>query len=244
MHEDLKKLLEGMDLSDDFVLKIQMLVTNAINEKVEQANSSCKEKIDQITEKANAYAEYVLEEMTRKTETEVQKIQEDLCEKVDNYCQYVVERFIEDNKDRWVELNEVNQTREVLAKIKKVFEENYFILEATPANESLVSDLKEAKETYKTLFNDHVKLKEEFENIKRKTIFEESTKNLADTQKEKVSKLIEGLKFNSEKEFSKGIKLMVEEVVKEVKKEPTSTEEVISTSSKNSDRMNSYLSML
>lgn len=265
--EQLKTLLPGVEITEEFVTKLTASIEAAVAQRVEEEtkeitekanaygqyvyeqaeeySAQCKAQIDEITEKANAYSEYVVEEMTKK---------------VDDYCEYVIEKFVQEQKDRLIETVEYSRMSNVLRTIREAFESNYFTLSDEPANTSLEAKLEESKTAYNTLFEEHRTLKRQIQEMedavedqKRGAIFERLTVNLADTQKERLGRLIEKANFPSLESYEAGVLLMVQEITSsektaaEVAAKPAITEgKAVITETKvpQNDRMKAYLERL
>lgn len=263
--EQLKTLLPGVEISEEFVTKLTASIESAVAQRVEEEtkeiteksnaygkyvyeqaeeySQQCKDQIAEITEKANAYSEYVVEEMTKK---------------VDDYCEYVIEHFVQEQKGKLVETVEFARMQNVLHAIREAFEANYFTLSDEPANVSLEAKLEESKTAYNTLFEEHRKLKHQIQEIedaiekqKRTAVFESLTVKLADTQKERLLKLIEKAHFANLEEYEAGVALMVQEITVVEKTEPviipenkTSEPKTVIVETANHDRMKAYLERL
>lgn len=263
--DTLSTLLPGVDISEEFVTKLSASIEAAIAQRVEEETKAIADKaeadknelmekaneyeqyandqIKEVSDKANAYAEYVVEEMTRK---------------VDDYCEYVVEKFIKENKEQLVESVEYARMSKVLNTIREAFETNFFQLNPEPASKSLETQLEERRQSFNELFEEHRLLKRQIEDYSayvdsenRKTIFNKVTEGLADTQKERLEKLVEKSNFNSIEEYEAGVKMMVEELqvlnsskplIKEEKKQSDIIPPVIKED--NGDRMKAYLARL
>jgi DNA-binding Lrp family transcriptional regulator len=224
--EQLKTLLPGVEISDEFVAKLSASIETAVAQRVEeetqaitdksnaygeyvreqaeQYSAECKTQIDEISKKANAYADYVVDEMTRK---------------VDDYCEYVIEKFVEEQKERLVETIEYTRMANVLNSIREAFEASYFTLSDEPANDSLKAKLEESNYNYNTLFEEHRQLKRQIENYSeyvdaenRKNVFESATASLADTQKERLERLVEKANFPTLEAYKLGVSMMVQEI--------------------------------
>lgn len=249
----------GVEVSDDFVGKltasIETTVAQRVQEEVEKVSAQaeeygeyCKGEIQKIQEKAESYAEYVVEEMTQK---------------VEDYAEYVVEQFVQENEKRLVETEEYNRMAATLRTIRGAFETNYFTLTDEPANQKLTEELDVAKKQFNELFEEHRTLKRQIADYSkyvdgenRKSIFESLTTDLADTQIEKLTKLIESASFETIEAYRAGVELMVQELLTATKepapvtesKEPEKKEEKPETTlipeEDNSDRMASYLSVI
>lgn len=222
--ENLKELIGESELSEDTLLKIKVMVENAIAEKVQaateelktahetqvaelnariaEATESHEAEITDLTEKANQYAQYVVQEIT---------------DKIDSYAEYVVEKFIEDNKQTLVESDEYARMKNVFESIKGAFEGAYFQLTPTDKTVELEGKLQEAKDSFNELFGKYQTLIKENEEMQYAMIFESLTKDLADTQKEKLKTLVENVSFDGPAEFKRGVELMIGQVTESSK---------------------------
>jgi uncharacterized protein YdcH (DUF465 family) len=257
IQEQLAALLPGVEITEEFVAKLTASIeaavaqrveeqTKEINEKAEKYAAEVKAQLDEVTEKANAYAEYVVEEMTKK---------------VEDYCEYVVEQFVEQNRSKLVETEEYCRMASVLRNIREAFESNYFQLNAEPANKDLQAKLKESNQEFNKLFEQHRQLKRQIEEYSkyvdsenRKSVFESVTASLADTQKERLARLVEKAEFPTLDSYKIGLELMVEEFKPQaaqiVPASETSKESASTTKSgpamipEGTDRMKAYLERL
>lgn len=222
--EQLAELVGDSALSEDALIKIKVMVENAINEKVEAARAELMEQIEayeqyamsevedltesnevelaDLSEKANAYADYVVQEMT---------------EKVDAYSEYVVEQFLEENHGALVQTDEYNKMKRVFDTVKESFETAGFVLnESAPLqvnpDEELVSKLDEAKVSFNELFEQYQAAIAENEEMHFAIVFEHLTKDLASTQVEKVKALVENVSFDGVHEFKRAVELMIEQI--------------------------------
>ena len=168
-----------------------------LTEQVQAMTESHAEEISKISESANAYAEYVVDEMTAK---------------IDQYAEYVVEKFIEDNKVALIEAEEYARMKETFSQIKSVFEAQYFDLQPTDQTVELQSEIDSLRGEYDSLFAEHTAAKDDINEMRHAIVFESLTRDLAETQKEKVKTLVENVSFDSIGEFKKGVELMVKQV--------------------------------
>ncbi|MGB9694014.1 MAG: hypothetical protein ACPLYF_04145 [Fervidobacterium sp.] len=240
--QELKDLLEGTGLSEDTLIKLKLMIEQAIQartaslqEEIEAVKSNAALQIETIKEKADEYAQYVINEMS---------------EKVDAYAEYVVEKFIEENKAALIEQQEYNRMKDVFEGVKRAFEVGMFKLDESAGVAELQAKLADITEAYNNLFEETASLRKQLTEQQYAMVFESLTKDLADTQREKISKLIENVSFASIDEFKRGVELMIEEIIVPSKKEQLN-EEVTSiaksslrTQPQFDDKMKQYLSHL
>lgn len=244
MNPEIKQLLEGTGLSDDIVSRLQSMVASTVALKVQAIEEECKAKIQQITEKANAYSEYVLAEVKEQTQKEFQEKQDAMVKRVDQYASYVVEKFVKENEQALTEHNEYMRAREVLDRVKRVFEESYFRVEHNSAVVSINEELIAAKKAYKELFAETCQLKEDVSAIKKTAILESACKGLADTQKAKVAGLMSAIQVSGLKEYETSARLMAEQIAKkpsETHETPVQPKTVLTETA---NRMSDYLKSL
>ncbi len=183
---DLNVLIDDeATLSEEFKTKTAIIFEAAVKSKL-------REEVDRLEEEYNVRLTEELEQMTN-----------DLVEKVDGYFDYVI--------DEWMKENEVaiqNGIRNEIAEnfmsgLKELFEENY--VDVPDSKVDLVDELAEQNETLNTDLNEHVEevmsLREELQSYKREAIIREATRGLADTQADKLEKLVEDIDFVDEDTF-------------------------------------------
>lgn len=260
---ELKSLAEELQLSDDLLLKFKVMVESYIQDKLEETNKQHKQEIEMIEEQHSEVIKSLQEEInfiTEKAEEYGQMLQEkadeygqfvaeETLEDASKYADYVVEKFIEEHSDKFIKESEYSKMKNVFESIKKSFETNMFILESAEPDEDSKSDeseLNEAKEQYSKIFDELVEMKTKYNNLQKEILFEEKTKTLADTQKERVIALLESVNPKSLEEYGKSLDLIVSEIAK---KQTTITEEIghketeVETKPVN-DKISTYLKFL
>ena len=187
---DLNAIMENeATLSEEFKEKTAVIFEAAIKSKL-------SEEIDRLEEKYH-------EEL----EAEINSTKEDLVEKVDSYLNYVVEGWMEENK-----LAVQNGLRTEIAEsfmnnLKDLFTESY--IEVPESKVDLVDDLAdqvaELEESLNTTTADAIEMAEELEAYKRDAIIQEASRDLADTQVEKLKSLVNDIDFDDEETFAQKV---------------------------------------
>ena len=112
-------------------------------------------------------------------------------------------------------------------KLKDVFEESY--IEVPESKVDLVDELAEANEGLEAQVNEAtakaIKLGEELETYKRTAVIREATKDLAETQVEKLTSLAEAVDFENVKAFSQKVSTLKESYFSKPKAESIITED-------------------
>ena len=188
--QDLKALVEGeATLSEEFKEKAEVIFEAAIKSKL-------AEEIDRLEEKYN-------EELAE----EVSTAKADLVEKVDSYLNYVVEKWMEDNKVAIQSGLRTEIAEKFMNSLKDLFTESY--IEVPEAKVDLVDELAETVDDLEQKLNattaDAIKMAEELETFKRDAVIREAARDLAETQVEKLKSLVEDIDFEDQETFAKKV---------------------------------------
>ena len=150
---------------------------------------------------------------------EVSTTKADLVEKVDSYLNYVVEQWVEDNKVAIQSGLRAEIAEGFMNSLKDLFVESY--VEVPESKVDLVDELATTNEALEAQVNEAtsnaMELAEELVSYKRAAIIRESSKDLADTQVEKLTSLAESIDFESEASFSQKVATLKESYFSKVK---------------------------
>ena len=227
---ELQAIVEGeATLSEEFKEKTQVIFEAAVKSKLAEEVSRLEE----------SYKEELAEEVTT--------IKEDLVGKVDSYLNYVVESWMEDNKLAIQNGLRTEIAENFMSSMKDLFVESY--VEVPESKIDLVDDLAEQVEELEEKLNattgDAIALAEELEVLKRDAIIAEATRDLADTQAEKLKGLVENVDFDSEESFAKKIATIKESYFsKEIPEAVEDIHEEADDEVQISSVMENYLSVL
>ncbi len=216
--DDLNALVESeATLSEDFKAKTAVIFEAAVKSKI-------SEEIDRLE---TEYAEQLAEE--------VSTTKADLVEKVDSYLNYVVEQWMEDNKIAIYSGLRTEIAEGFMGKLKDVFTESYI---AVPESKiDLVDELAEANEELEAQVNEAtakaMSISEELVSLKRAAVIREASKDLAETQVEKLTSLAESVDFENEKAFSQKVATLKESYFSKTK----TAESIISEETDTSDEV-------
>jgi hypothetical protein len=200
--EDLNALVESeATLSEEFKAKTAVIFEAAVKSKI-------SEEVDRLEAE---YAEQLAEEVaTTKT---------DLVEKVDSYLNYVVEQWVEDNKVAIQSGLRAEIAEGFMNSLKGLFVESY--VEVPESKVDLVDELATTNEALEAQINEAtanaMELAEELVSYKRAAIIRESSKDLAETQVEKLTSLAESIDFESEASFTQKVATLKESYFSKVK---------------------------
>ena len=185
--DDLKALVnEEATLSDEFKQKAEIIFETAINSKVNA-------EIDRLEEKYN-------EELAE----EIESTKADLVEKVDSYLNYVVEGWMEENKLAIQNGLRTEIAEDFMNKLKGLFEESYITV--PEGKTDMVDELADQVEDLEAKLNETteqaIEQAVELENLKKDAIIREHSKDLAETQVEKLKSLVGDVDFEDEETFA------------------------------------------
>ena len=212
VEEDLKALVEGEDLSEEFQDKARTIFETAI-----------KTKVGEIKEELNeAYAAALVEELDG--------IKAGLTERVDSYLEYVADEWIQENALAVEAGLKTEMTESFLDGMKSLFEEHYVTIpeEKYDVLNSMVDKLDEMESKLNEQINKNVALNRRLAESTADGIFAEVTEGLADTQKEKLATLAENVEFESETDYREKLGTLKESYFPSNTSAPKSTSENLS----------------
>ena len=209
--EDLNALVESeATLSDDFKSKAGTIMEAAINSRL-------AEEIDALEEKFN-------EELA----SEIDQTKTELVDKVDSYLNYVVENWMEENKVAVQTGLRTEIAENFMNNLKDLFTESY--IDVPESKVDLVDNLASEVEELETQLNDQtgksIAMQEELEGYKRDAIIREASKDLAETQIEKLTSLVEKVDFDDEETFAEKVATIKESYFKQRANKYGVTEEI------------------
>lgn len=193
--DDLSALVESeATLSDEFKNKAETIFEAAIKSKL-------SEEIDRLEAK---YEEELAEE--------IKSTKDGLVEKVDSYLNYVVENWMEENKLAVQSGLRTEIAEKFMNNLKDLFTESY--IEVPESKVDLVDELAETVDELEEKLNDQtgrsIKMAEELETYKRNEVIREASKGLADTQVEKLEKLVANVDFDDAESFAEKVNTVKE----------------------------------
>ena len=236
VQDDVKALLEGEELSEDFQKKATTIFETAIKSKV----AAIKEELQE------SYATALVEELD--------EIKKGLTERVDSYLEYVCDEWFQENALQVETGLKSEMTESFLEGMKSLFEEHYVTVpeEKYDVLNSMVDKLDEMEGKLNEQIDRNVALNRRLAESNADGVFTAVSEGLADTQKEKLATLAENVEFESEEDYREKLETLKESYfpsktsapknTSENLSEEVSTEEVISEEA--TPRMQAYLNVL
>lgn len=210
LEEDVKALLEGEELSEEFQDKAKTIFEAAVRSKI----ASLKEALE------NRYASALVEQ--------VEAIKSELTERVDSYLEYVANEWINENELQ-VETGLRGELSEsFMTGLKNLFEEHYVEIPEEKYNvlEAMVEKLDEMETKLNEQIDTNIALTKRLSESVSDNILDEVSEGLALSQKEKLAGLAEGVEFDSEEQYREKLVTLREAYF--ASKPVTNSQEVIS----------------
>jgi hypothetical protein len=196
---DVAALVEGTELSEKFAEKAKIIFESAVKAKI----SSEYDKL----------VEHFADELDK----QVNAAKAELSEEVNGTVNYAIGQWVEQNQvaiDRGIR-NEI--TEDFIAGLKGLFEEHYISIpdDKVDAVEGMAESIREMEARLDEQVKANVRLQNNLNETARKNILNNVSEGLADTQKDKLAALAEGLEFVSEEAFTKKVTTIKEAYFKE-----------------------------
>jgi hypothetical protein len=198
VQDDIDALTEGEDLSDAFKAKASTIFEAAVQAKVNQVVIGKEQEIE----------EQMQQQLTEDLDTYIQEI----VEKVDNYLNYVSEEWIKDNKLAIEKGIRSELTEGFLVGLKNLFTEHYITIPDEKVD--VVDDLFDKVESLESELNEqvgkNVDIQSELTKVKKEKVLSSLTKDLTETQKEKVAELAENVEADDAEDFEQKVEVLKE----------------------------------
>ena len=204
-------------LSDEFKQKATTIFEAAVHAKV----------VDEVNAR--------MEDQAKEQETNSQEFKKELTEKVDGYLTYVVEEWMKENElaiERGIRSELVE---DFMSGLRTLFTEHYIDLpeEKVDMVDDLFTKVEDLETSLDEEINRGVELQKELAKFKKDDALKSATKDLADTDSEKISKLAEGIEFENTEQYIEKLNVLKESYFPKsdaVTSEITETDETIEVS--------------
>ena len=196
---DVAALVEGTELSEEFAEKAKTIFEAAVKAKI-------SEEYDRL-----------VEHFTTEFDKHFTEAKSEMAEEVNGTVNYAIGQWMEQNQvavDRGIR-NEI--TSDFIAGLKGLFEEHYISIpdDKVDVVEGMAESIREMEERLDEQVKANVKLQSRLNETAKLNILSTVSEGLADTQKEKLAALAEGLEFVSEEAFAKKVATIKESYFKE-----------------------------
>ena len=187
--QDVDALVSGEELSEEFRVKAATIFEAAVTSRVNEETKTLQE----------AFEESLTEE--------VEKIKTELAEKVDDYVSYATKQWIEENALA-VEHGIKNEMAESFFNgLKDLYVEHNFTVPEEKFNllDGMTGELDEMEKKLNEQIDTNIALNKQIGDYSKMEIVNDAAAGLAETQKEKLASLAEGVEFENEEDFRKKI---------------------------------------
>jgi len=198
-----KAKVEAIDFDEDLdtIIKEEATLSDGFREKA----STIVEAV--LTSKLAESVERLEAEYVQNLEEEVSEIQNSLVEKVDSYLNYVVENWMKENEVAVSTGLRTEIAEDFMASLQSVFKEHY--IEIPEGKENLLDELSdqvaELEESLNKTTEDNIKLHEANNVHVKADVVREASSGLAETDAEKLAKLVEDVEFDNKETFEQKV---------------------------------------
>ena len=230
VNEDIKAVLSGADLDEEFQKKATTVFEAAVQAKV---NS----KIESLKETAES-----------RIGEELEKIKEEFANRVENFLSYACEEWMTENELAVEQGLRAEVTEAFMGGLKALFVESNINLpdEQLDAVADMSNKLDEMEPRLNEQVEKNIALHEAVGNYRKNEILSELSRGLAEVQKDKFTSLAEAVEFKTEESYREKLEQIKEsyfgakkpEVAEEISDEQPAKVEAISES------MSSYVQQL
>ena len=192
--QDVDALVAGEELSEEFRAKAVTIFEAVVTEKVNNEVKALQE----------AFEESLTEE--------VEKIKTELAEKVDDYLSYAAETWMKENSLQVEHGIKTEMSESFFNGLKELFLEHNFSVPEEKFNllDGMVGELDEMEKKLNETVESNVSLNKRIGEFVKMEIVNECAVGLAETQKEKLASLAEGVEFENEEDFRKKVETIKE----------------------------------
>jgi len=214
--DDMDALVSGEDLSEEFKTKASTIFEAAVSAKV---ISEVNQRVDELETNYNI-------EMSEAKEEHLSTV----TEKVDGYLNYVTEEWMKENELAVEKGIRSELVEDFMTGLKNLFTEHYIDIpeEKVDLVDDLFEKVEELEQKLDESINTSVDVKKELADYKKAETLREVSENLADTEKEKLGKLAEGIDFEDKTQYSEKLEVIKENYFPKQQAEVI-TEELVNT---------------
>ena len=183
--EDVDALVAGEDLSEEFRERAVTIFEAAVTAKVNAETVALQEAFEStLTE-------------------EVEQIKTELAEKVDDYLTYAAESWMKENALQIEHGIKTEMAESFFSGLKSLFMEHNFSVPEEKFNllDGMAGELDEMEAKLNEQIDTNVALNKQLGEFVKMEIVNECAAGLAETQKEKLASLAEGVEFETEEDF-------------------------------------------
>ena len=192
--EDVNALVAGEELTEEFRVKAATIFEAAVTAKVNDEVKALQEAFEgTLTE-------------------EVEKVKTELAEKVDDYLSYAAEQWMNENQLAVEHGIKTEMAESFFNGIKNLFVEHNFTVPEEKFNllDGMAEELNDMETKLNEQIDSNVSLNKRIGEFVKMEIVNECATGLAETQKEKLASLAEGVEVETEEDYRKKVETIKE----------------------------------
>lgn len=194
LSSDVAALTEGEDLSEDFKVKAKTILEAAVASKLQEEHAK------------------LVEHFESRLAEQVEAVKAELSEEIEGTLNYAVTTWVEENQvgiDRGLR-NEI--TEDFIAGFINLCKEHWITIpeEKSDLVEEMSDELCEMETRLNEQIERNIELNNRLAESTKVVILNQISEGLADTQKEKLASLSEGVTFESAEKFAEAVKTLKE----------------------------------
>ncbi len=216
--EDIDAIVSGEELSEDFKTKAATIFEAAVSTKV----------ISEVNERLQVFEDEYKKELSEAKD----EYMTNMSEKVDGYLNYVVEEWMKDNEIALEKGIRSELVEDFMTGLKNLFQEHYIDIpeEKVDLVDDLFGKVEELEKQLDESINTNVDVKKELAKFKREEVLRNVSEELAETEKEKLTKLADGIDYEDDSQYQEKLEVLKENYFPKTSDTPqTITEEVENT---------------
>ena len=194
LKEDIDALLQGQDLSEEFVSKATTIFEAAVMSRVEEI------------------AEEVEAQLHEQFDQAVEELKEDFASKIDDYLNYMVEEWMKENELAIESGLRAEIVEDFIGGLHNLFKEHY--IDIPEEKVDVVQEMADKVEELEAKLNEEisrsVEFKKELNEQKKIQAVQAVCEGLTQTQVEKLKSLAESVEFTTEEEFTEKVHTLKE----------------------------------
>lgn len=225
MKEDIDALLQGENLSEEFVSKASTIFEAAVMSRVEEI------------------AEELQTELEGQFVSAIEEMKEDFATKIDDYLNYVVEEWMEENELAIESGLRSEIVEDFIGGLRNLFAEHYIDIpeEKVDVVQEMADRVEELEDQLNEQIEKNIEFVKEINEAKKIQAVQAVCEGLTQTQVEKLKSLAEGVEFTTEEEFCEKLNTLKEAYTPRTVKsaEKSVLEEGVDVEEKKSDKVSS-----
>jgi hypothetical protein len=223
MKEDIDALLQGENLSEEFVSKASTIFEAAVMSRVEEI------------------AEELQTELEGQFVSALEEMKEDFATKIDDYLNYVVEEWMEENELAIESGLRSEIVEDFIGGLRNLFAEHYIDIpeEKVDIVQEMADRVEELEDQLNEQIEKNIEFVKEINEAKKIQAVQAVCEGLTQTQVEKLKSLAESVEFTTEEEFCEKLNTLKEAYTPRTVKsaEKSVLEEGVDVEEKKSDKV-------